>query len=141
MKLKSSTSLLQKTFTTFPFLAACSYPPMRYFYTGGSYSVRGFSYQSIGADNETFEYNHYLYTASFEVQQRLYQDFYLIAFVDTGDATDTIAHSKASTSAGSGILWKTFAGNLELSIAKPITNHSIDPSMRPRLNIILSHPL
>ncbi|MEC8881677.1 MAG: BamA/TamA family outer membrane protein [Pseudomonadota bacterium] len=113
-----------------------------YFYTGGSYSVRGFSYQSIGADiHKTFDYNHYLYTASFEVQQRLYQDFYLIAFVDSGDATDNIAHSKASVSVGSGILWKTFAGNLELSIAKPIKNYSIDPSMRPRLNIILSHPL
>ena len=113
-----------------------------YFYTGGAYSVRGFSYQSIGADiHETFEYNHYLYTASFEVQQRVYQDLYLIAFVDTGDATDTIKHSNASVSVGSGILWKTFAGNLELSVAKPIKNYSIDPSMRPRLNIILSHPL
>ena len=112
-----------------------------YFYTGGSYSVRGFKYQSIGSDiNKYYDYNNYLYTASFETQYNLQKDFSLISFVDMGDATENIQTSQPCVAMGAGVLWKTFAGDLEISVAKPIINHSSDPSMRLRLNIILSHP-
>lgn len=113
-----------------------------YFYTGGAYSVRGFSYNSIGADpNVSSDYNNVLYTVSLELQRSLFKDFYWIIFADLGGAAVQSSLSPPSYAVGTGILWKTFAGNLEVSLAKPIRNDSSDPSMEPRLNINIYQPL
>lgn len=113
-----------------------------YFYTGGSTSVRGFAYNSIGADpNNGYDDNSYLYTLSFELQHRLFQDFYSIAFIDSGDASRSLSNSRPSYAVGSGFLWKSFAGNFEISLAKPVRNYSSDQSMSTRLNINLYQPL
>lgn len=113
-----------------------------YFYTGGAYSVRGFAYNSIGADpNSPNEDNRYLYTGSLELQHLISKDLYAIVFLDGGDATVDLSASRPSFAIGSGILWKTLAGNLEISMAKPIKNHSGNTSMKPRLNINIHQPL
>ncbi len=113
-----------------------------YFYTGGTYSVRGFAYNSIGADpNETNDYNRYLYTGSLELQHLVSKDLFAIVYMDGGDATKNLSTSKPSYAIGSGILWKTLAGNLEVSMAKPIVNHSGNTSMKTRLNINIHQPL
>ena len=113
-----------------------------FFYTGGAYSVRGFSYNSIGAEpSVTFEQNNYLYTASVELQRRLYQDVFAIGFCDLGDATSNIDLSRTSIAVGTGLLWKSFVGNLEVSLARPLQNHSSDPSKQARLNIRIYQPI
>ena len=112
-----------------------------YFYTGGAYSVRGFAYNSIGANpNTSDDNNRYLYTASVELQQLVTKDIYAIAFIDCGDAMEQLSRTRPSYAIGSGIVWKTFAGNLEISIAKPIKNYSGDRSMESRLNISIHQP-
>lgn len=113
-----------------------------YFYTGGAYSVRGFSHNSIGADpNASSEYNNVLYTVSLELQRCLFKDFYWIVFADLGEASVQSSLSAPSYAVGTGLLWKTFAGNLEVSLAKPVRNYSSESSMEPRLNINLYQPL
>lgn len=113
-----------------------------YFYTGGATSVRGFAYNSIGASaGDGYDDNNYLYTLSLELQHRLYQDIYSIAFIDCGDASRSLSHTRPSYAVGSGLVWKSFAGNFEISLAKPIRNYSSDKSMSTRLNINLYQPL
>ena len=113
-----------------------------FFFTGGAYSVRGFAYNSIGADPDvTGEQNSYLYTGSVELQRRLTQDIFGIAFVDAGDAAPSLQDSRPSVSVGSGLLWQSFIGDLEVSVAKPLRNYSSDLSHRMRLNIKISQPI
>ena len=89
----------------------------------------------------TFEQNNYLYTASVELQRRLYQDVFAIGFCDLGDATSDIDLSRTSIAVGTGLLWKSFVGNLEVSLARPLQNHSSDPSKQARLNIRIYQPI
>ena len=113
-----------------------------YFYTGGAYSVRGFEYLSIGADpNDPLRQNNYLYTGSVELQRAIVQDTFGILFVDAGEAMPSLRNRKTSYAFGVGVMWQSFVGNLEVSIAKPIRNYSSNPSMSPRFNFRIYQPL
>lgn len=113
-----------------------------FFYTGGAYSVRGFEYNSIGADpNDNARTNNYLYTASLELQRALSSDLYGLLFIDSGDAFKRWFDTHTSYAVGSGVMWQSFVGNLEVSVAWPLRNHSSNTSLSPRLNFRIYQPI
>ena len=95
-----------------------------YFRTGGTYSVRGFDYESIGA--EELSQNKMMFTHTTEIQRKLYESIYASLFYDAGNASEDIFTSKASQSLGTGLVWESPFGDIELSLAWPIQNYSID---------------
>jgi translocation and assembly module TamA len=93
--------------------------------TGGANTIRGFSYFSIGPGRN-------LYVGSIELQQKIFDRWYLAAFYDAGNVTDaspftnfnqTFGHVKQGV--GPGIVWLTPLGALELDLAWAVSepNH------------------
>ncbi len=87
-------------------------PPSLFFYAGGSQSVRGYDYQSLGPGR-------YLFIASAEYQQRIRSTLYATVFFDTGNAVLTLPLSLKS-SVGVGGIWVSPLGPITLSVAKAL---------------------
>ena len=83
------------------------------FFTGGSRSVRGFSYQSIGPGR-------YLFVASAEFQQRIIDKWYVSTFYDIGDAFDNFS-PRSHRATGFGIIWASPVGPIEITLARAIS--------------------
>ncbi len=88
------------------------------FRTGGSQSVRGYAYQSLGVEegNATVG-GRYLGTASAEYVHWLRPQWGVAAFVDTGDAADTRNAFDLKTGYGLGARWLSPAGPLAIDLA------------------------
>lgn len=80
------------------------------YYTGGTHSVRGFSYESIGPGRN-------LTVGSIELRQRIFGDWYLATFFDAGNANDSFLR-KYSQGGGIGVVLRTSVGVFELTYAK-----------------------
>lgn len=92
--------------------------------TGGNTSVRGYDFQSIGTqninpDNQAI-FNTMLVENSIELQHQLTQQFYLIAYHDIGQASNNIFNQPLAQSIGSGIIFESPFGTVEMSIAIPV---------------------
>ncbi|GAB4392788.1 MAG: BamA/TamA family outer membrane protein [Gammaproteobacteria bacterium] len=89
------------------------------FLTGGSRSLRGFRYQSIGPGR-------YLVTGSIEYQYRFTENWYGTMFYDVGNAFNH-AFNPVKQSLGFGIKRQTPLGPLEIALASPISEsgHSL----------------
>ena len=61
-----------------------------------------------------------------DIQRKLYESIYASLFYDAGNANEDIFTSKASQSLGTGLVWESPFGDIELSLAWPIQNYSID---------------
>ncbi len=83
-------------------------------FAGGTSSVRGYDYNSIGPGRN-------LVVASTEIQQRIYKDFYLAGFVDAGNVANTQLIKNICVGIGPGIAWVGSIGTLELTVANAIT--------------------
>ena len=83
-------------------------------FAGGTQSVRGYSYNSLGPGRN-------LATASVEIQQRVYGDFYAAAFVDAGVVGNQNLFQHINVGVGPAIVWVSSIGALELGIANAIT--------------------
>ncbi len=88
-------------------------------FAGGSRSVRGYGYNSIGPGRN-------LVVASTEVQQKIKGAFYLAAFVDAGVVGNQNIFHHINVGTGPGIVWVTPIGAMELTIADAFTQ-SNDP--------------
>ena len=87
-------------------------------FTGGSRSIRGYEYNSLGAGRN-------LLVLSAEIQQKIYKSFYLAAFYDAGNIGNTSELFKnIKTSTGLGIAWLSPIGMIELDVARPLTRES-----------------
>ena len=88
-------------------------------YAGGPASIRGFKYNSIGPGKN-------LALASGEIQQRVYKDWYLAAFLDSGSVSDSDIPLTNFTGwvagAGGGVVVLTAIGAVELDVARPVIN-------------------
>lgn len=92
------------------------------FFTGGDRSVRGYDYESLSPRDEdgTRTGGKYLLVGSLEAMVPVVDDdWYLAAFVDTGNAyVDPKAELK--TGAGLGLRWRSPVGILRVDLAQPL---------------------
>ena len=88
------------------------------FFTGGDASVRGYAYESIGPTDSdgTVIGGKNLVVASLEYEHRVWGDWGVAAFVDTGDAFDG-ASPDLKTGVGLGLRWLSPVGPLRVDFA------------------------
>lgn len=83
-------------------------------FAGGSRSVRGYDYNSIGPGRN-------LVVGSFEVQQRVVGAFYLGAFLDAGVVGNNNIFQHINAGTGPAFVWVSAIGPIELSFAEAFT--------------------
>jgi translocation and assembly module TamA len=88
------------------------------FFAGGDASVRGYAYNSIGpTDAEgTVIGGKNLLVGSLEYEHRVWDDWSLAAFVDSGDAFDG-ASPEMKTGVGVGVRWRSPVGPVRMDFA------------------------
>lgn len=88
-------------------------------FAGGPTSIRGFKYNSLGPGRN-------LLIVSGEIQQRIYHNWYLAGFIDTGAVTDSdiplTQWNSYVAGAGGGVVVLTPIGAVELDVARPVIN-------------------
>ena len=82
------------------------------FYTGGSQSMRAYSYRSIGPGRELFE-------ASAEIQHQLYRSWYMGVFYDMGNVSEKLLPT-LKRGLGTALIWLSPVGAVQLSLAKAL---------------------
>ncbi|MDR2689870.1 MAG: BamA/TamA family outer membrane protein [Azoarcus sp.] len=88
------------------------------FRAGGTQSVRGFAYKSLGVtEGAATVGGRYLATINVEYVHWFRPEAGLALFIDSGDAADSRASFKAHTGYGFGARWKSPAGPLALDLA------------------------
>lgn len=90
------------------------FPLSMRFFAGGYNSVRGYSYESLGPGK-------YLKVGSAEVQQRVYDKFYMGVFVDEGNASNNVTEP-LERGIGLDFIYRTSVGPLSIDIAQANTD-------------------
>lgn len=109
------------------------------FYAGGDQSVRGFDYQSLSPRDSTGQIvgAANLVTGSSEYAYRLTKRWRLAAFVDTGNAFDSVSAGLA-TGAGVGVRWISPVGPVRFDLAWPVSESG---SSAPRIHFFMGPAL
>lgn len=88
------------------------------FQAGGSQSVRGYEYGSLGIpENGAIVPGRYIGVASIEVMHPIAPDWQAALFIDAGNVVNDIKDYKAKLGYGTGIRWKSPMGPLNLDVA------------------------
>lgn len=97
-------------------------PPSLRFFAGGDRSVRGYDYQSLAPTNAEGQRigGRYQFTASGEYQYSLTDKWRLAAFVDQGNAFDSLDFPTLKTSIGLGVRWVSPIGPLRVDLARAL---------------------
>ena len=100
-------------------------PPSLRFFAGGDQSVRGYGYETLSPQNSegTGVGGKYLVAGSLEYQFPIADSWRLAAFVDEGNAMNSIS-GKLATGVGAGVRWISPVGPIRLDIAK-----GLDPEL------------
>jgi translocation and assembly module TamA len=103
-------------------------PASLLFRAGGSNSVRGYGYQSIGNSVAgSVLPTKYLVTATAEYQHWFTHDWGAAAFFDIGTATDTWGEKVFYPGVGIGARWRSPVGPVNVDVAYGIRNQSVRP--------------
>ncbi|HEY2024873.1 autotransporter assembly complex family protein [Paraburkholderia sp.] len=103
-------------------------PASLLFRAGGSNSVRGYSFQSIGNDVAgSILPTKYLLTTAAEYQHWFSHNWGAAAFFDVGTATDTWGEKVFYPGVGVGARWRSPVGPVNVDIAYGIRNRSVRP--------------
>jgi translocation and assembly module TamA len=96
------------------------------FRTGGAGSVRGYAYQSLGIkEGKATVGGRYLAIASAEATHWLNEAWGVAAFVDAGDAVDSLADVRLAVGYGLGARWRSPAGPLGVDLAYGERNREV----------------
>lgn len=105
-------------------------PASLLFRAGGTDSVRGYSYRSIGNDiNGTVYPTRYLATGSVEYQHWLNQQWGAAVFYDVGTATDRWADRAFFQGIGGGARWRSPVGIINADLGYGLQRHQIRPHL------------
>ena len=108
--------------------SAGAVPPSLLFRTGGNDSVRGYSYQSIGNEqNGTVYPTKYLAVGSSEYQRWFSENWGAAVFYDVGAAADNWNNKTFYHGVGTGARWRSPVGTLNLDLAYGIQKRQIRP--------------
>ncbi|BCF97877.1 outer membrane protein assembly factor [Paraburkholderia sp. PGU19] len=103
-------------------------PASLLFRAGGSNSVRGYGYQSIGNNvGGSILPTKYLVTATSEYQHWFNRDWGAAAFFDIGTATDAWGEKVFYPGVGVGARWRSPVGPVNIDIAYGTRNRSVRP--------------
>ncbi|MGL4767524.1 MAG: autotransporter assembly complex protein TamA [Formosimonas sp.] len=98
------------------------------FLAGGSSSLRGYAYQSIGdASNEQTESAKYLWTASAEYTHWFNKSWGVAVFYDVGTATNQLSRTSIYHGAGVGARWRSPVGPIHFDLAYGYPRKKISP--------------
>lgn len=99
-------------------------PPDQRFYAGGSATIRGFKYQSVGPQfaDENPQGGTSIDTGTVEFRQRIGASFGVVGFVDAGQVGTSSAPFTGQTriGAGGGARYYTSIGPIRLDVAVPL---------------------
>jgi len=92
------------------------------FFAGGSQSVRGYAYQSLGPVDASGKVvgGKYLMVGSVELEHRLNNKWGLAVFYDGGNAIDNI-DEKLQRGAGFGLRWQSPVGPVRIDVANAVS--------------------
>ncbi len=115
-------------------------PPDKRFYAGGSATVRGYKYQSVGprfASDNNPQGGTAVSAGTVELRQRVYGSFGAAAFLDVGQVTANGAPFAGNYQAGAGIgaRYYTSFGPLRVDFAVPLDKRSGDDSFEVYIGI------
>jgi translocation and assembly module TamA len=103
-------------------------PASLLFRAGGTDSVRGYAYQSIGNEvNGTVYPTRYVATGSVEYQHWFTHDWGGAVFYDVGAATDSWSHKNFFHGVGFGVRWRSPVGPVNADLGYGIQNHNVRP--------------
>jgi translocation and assembly module TamA len=103
-------------------------PASLLFRAGGSNSVRGYGFQSIGNNvGGSILPTKYLVTGSSEYQHWFSRDWGAAAFFDIGTATDNWHEKEFFPGVGLGARWRSPVGPVNIDLAYGIRDHSVRP--------------
>ena len=107
-----------------------SIPASLLFRAGGTDSVRGYSYRSIGNDvNGTVYPTRYLATGSLEYQHWFNQQWGAAAFYDVGTATDRWVDRSFFQAVGVGARWRSPVGIVNADLGYGLQRRQIRPHL------------
>lgn len=105
-----------------------SLPASVRYYAGGDTSVRGYAYNSLGPTDEfgAVVGGENLLVGSIEIDQQIFTDWSVAAFVDSGNAYDVIKDFDPATGVGAGIRWFSPLGPIRFDVAVPLEDNAPD---------------
>lgn len=109
-------------------------PPSIRFFAGGSQSVRGYKYQSLGPLDSNGEVNggKHLMVGSVELEHKFDSEWSVAAFFDTGNAVNSSA-DKLARGSGLGLRWQSPVGPVRVDVASAVSRE--DRPWRVHINI------
>lgn len=102
------------------------------FRAGGTDSIRGYGYQSIGMPESSAQGSSvlpakFLATAGLEYQHWLSQNWGGAVFYDAGSAVDTLSTVKIYQGVGLGVRWRSPVGPVHVDLAYGLENRQVRP--------------